>query len=271
MLLLYQSRNAREGVRERIYIPLCFYFIIPATFHNRTTASFTFHYASTLSKPIFPFPSFDVHLHSTMLLLYLPGRWLRLSLYADLHSTMLLLYLCPPSAISNCLWIYIPLCFYFIPFRYIFVVSPSNLHSTMLLLYRYEWETSVYNVSNLHSTMLLLYLTFGQSRCFRVFHLHSTMLLLYRGGIVYKKFAELYLHSTMLLLYLKQTGSKMTFKKKFTFHYASTLSFFPPLRSVGTTTIYIPLCFYFISSAYSRQWTWINLHSTMLLLYPQNA
>ena len=77
---------------ERIYIPLCFYFI---SFPKRTTAEddkFTFHYASTLSRPRTEMEGLVAYLHSTMLLLY------RIQLLTDgmrkqyLHSTMLLLY-----------------------------------------------------------------------------------------------------------------------------------------------------------------------------------
>ena len=36
-------------------------------------------------------------------------------------------------------------------------------------------------------------------------------------------------------------------------------------------TIYIPLCFYFIKRRHRNLWKFLNLHSTMLLLYPGNA
>ena len=50
MLLLYQRSSVENIDRSWIYIPLCFYFIgrKPHQKHNR--ASFTFHYASTLSN-----------------------------------------------------------------------------------------------------------------------------------------------------------------------------------------------------------------------------
>ena len=103
--------------------------------NNSPTASFTFHYASTLS---------DVSPDPVLLILHL-------------HSTMLLLYrrLTVVSVFSIC--IYIPLCFYFIgpcgpmiltvfgfTFHYASTLSLArslkscsdpDLHSTMLLLY----------------------------------------------------------------------------------------------------------------------------------------
>ena len=70
MLLLYPiSRFASEAM-NRIYIPLCFYFI------ELQSIRFLHH----------------IHLHSTMLLLYLTGAESRAKSICYLHSTMLLLY-----------------------------------------------------------------------------------------------------------------------------------------------------------------------------------
>ena len=89
---LHRPRSQRFS----IYIPLCFYFIVSIrngdvigyifTFHYASTLSnslvgnsalltlFTFHYASTLSGPIHAEKSQqEIHLHSTMLLLYPAG------------------------------------------------------------------------------------------------------------------------------------------------------------------------------------------------------
>ena len=144
------------------------------TFHYASTLSrrvlffchnlriFTFHYASTLSRHSFLPPLLFLHLHSTMLLLYLipvdtapttisiftfhyastlservPGVW---SYKCNLHSTMLLLYPERRRGLFKRWMIYIPLCFYFmknkpcgirpghiyIPLCFYFIPSPFS-------------------------------------------------------------------------------------------------------------------------------------------------
>ena len=98
-----------------IYIPLCFYFIAnPEADEEWPARSFTFHYASTLSRIGGVLSTMQQNLHSTMLLLYL---------YAEKCREVAEL-------------IYIPLCFYFIriPWEAPGRMGPY-LHSTMLLLY----------------------------------------------------------------------------------------------------------------------------------------
>ena len=99
------------------------------------------------------------------------------------------------------------------------------------------------------------------------------------------------LHSTMLLLYPAVIWASAGKVSEFTFHYASTLSSESDSSLSASMPIYIPLCFYFIQDEPSRRATsdrftfhyastlssskgWesvcpANLHSTMLLLYPQ--
>ena len=62
--------------RGAIYIPLCFYFIDRRTGGDRRGAGFTFHYASTLSRPPFPllFSSIQVYFLSTPLSSYLSSQ-----------------------------------------------------------------------------------------------------------------------------------------------------------------------------------------------------
>ena len=50
MLLLYLEKSITNKVYWRIYIPLCFYFIIANNIKSGVTILFTFHYASTLSR-----------------------------------------------------------------------------------------------------------------------------------------------------------------------------------------------------------------------------
>ena len=115
MLLLYPTGNPTFEIAVTIF-----------TFHYASTLSerfrstqkscmiFTFHYASTLSAEIAFIVRIRLHLHSTMLLLYLPSK--------------------PQTPILK--HIYIPLCFYFILDRPLTISCDSDLHSTMLLLYR---------------------------------------------------------------------------------------------------------------------------------------
>ena len=92
MLLLYLDSYCRFRLPSVLYIPLCFYYIStlpPAVTNN---ATFTFHYASTISMVYGDIFHDSYTLHSTMLLLYLGSccRFRR------------------PSVL------YIPLCFYYI-------------------------------------------------------------------------------------------------------------------------------------------------------------
>ena len=62
------------------------------------------------------------------------------------------------------------------------------------------------------------------------------------------------------------------FTAKFTFHYASTLSMSESLGFLVVILIYIPLCFYFIlTEVLGIAQPIRNLHSTMLLLYPEQT
>ena len=142
-------------------------------------ASFTFHYASTISLNQGSGTARRLHLHSTLLLLYRSRLSGTQGCVSDLHSTMLLLYpwrIC--SLIASCS-IYIPLCFYYIrvhtqtsvheyliyiPLCFYYILGcrvdiqhKLNLHSTMLLLYQYVDEDAERSDVDLHSTMLLLY------------------------------------------------------------------------------------------------------------------
>ena len=92
---------------------------------------------------------------------------------------------------------------------------------------------------------------------------------------------------------LSRLNSATGSASSFTFHYASTLSAFNASEAEKNRQIYIPLCFYFIrlSGIIQGQFNFIyiplcfyfilpgyilarlpcaNLHSTMLLLYPNN-
>ena len=93
MLLLYPAAAPIFFAIFLIYIPLCFYFIRDKETHIRNISTFTFHYASTLSRC---------------------DRCSSQKPRQYLHSTMLLLYRCSVQRTECELQIYIPLCFYFI-------------------------------------------------------------------------------------------------------------------------------------------------------------
>ena len=93
------------------------------------------------------------------------------------------------------------------------------------------------------------------------------MLLLYHNPLelITKYYKDL--HSTMLLLYRL---SQLAYQYKnllFTFHYASTLSYWTVSGLSHWYSIYIPLCFYFIEYPVILRIRKADLHSTMLLLY----
>ena len=179
MLLLYRIPPAvMASWILFIYIPLCFYFILPSSPKIVYNTPFTFHYASTLSE-IGSRGGVHFHnLHSTMLLLYLYAILTKGVDYeftfhyastlsgkayctacgkTNLHSTMLLLYLSAFSSAVTMVPIYIPLCFYFIRMLFGCRIRSFYLHSTMLLLYPILQTKSVSPYLYLHSTMLLLY------------------------------------------------------------------------------------------------------------------
>ena len=232
-----------------IYIPLCFYFIIQKRSSQKGLSLFTFHYASTLSvSGGLNGVQHALYLHSTMLLLYLPKhllprgsahiyiplcfyfierRKIRYARTIHLHSTMLLLYLMFLINLLMRLQIYIPLCFYFIP----------------------SWRRlSSRSRSYLHSTMLLLYPVLRSSHLFLLKNLHSTMLLLYRRPEGFPsqgpgKFTFHYASTLSVFHHVLNPAESL-----FTFHYASTLSLSVWIVSSQSSSIYIPLCFYFIGN-----------------------
>ena len=76
MLLLYPIHGNCRKLSYFIYIPLCFYFILYRPVIRLYSAPFTFHYASTLSRPRFPllFSSIQVYFLSTPLSSYLSSQ-----------------------------------------------------------------------------------------------------------------------------------------------------------------------------------------------------
>ena len=136
MLLLYPKIYTSDHVGEKIYIPLCFYFILLTVLAEGLTGIlFTFHYASTLSKTVRERQDESTDLHSTMLLLYHRQLWQTQS-----PQVFTFHYASTLSGSSPA-----------------FLRSISNLHSTMLLLYLYSPDQLIDQYFNLHSTMLLLY------------------------------------------------------------------------------------------------------------------
>ena len=183
-----------------------------------------------------------------------------------------------------------------------------NLHSTMLLLYRaaghpdcvLSWFTFHY-ASTLSEHVLFRYTSYNEFTFhyastlsektapwkLRIPNLHSTMLLLYRGHALVEIHDSAFtfhyastlsdiwnlrgksvpnLHSTMLLLYRNYRGI-----------FSSGISIYIPLCFYFIShsdvwcewgnCIYIPLCFYFIQAQGHAQSHYLHLHSTMLLLY----
>ena len=249
MLLLYRCPSTRRLPGSAIYIPLCFYFIkaeagdfsstvtdlhstmlllYPGLLSDKTGKSYIyiplcFYFIATGQFGELLDRLFTFHYASTLSVLL--RRLLQLFLY--LHSTMLLLY---RREKAKMFWrfprIYIPLCFYFISDKH--PKDPQPLSFT----FHYASTLSLYSTALPHTKP----------------YLHSTMLLLYHRGMPVQEVAEFHLHSTMLLLYRIECPSGWICAKEFTFHYASTLSYGIEIVARGFSHIYIPLCFYFIST-----------------------
>ena len=255
---------------------------------NGLYAAFTFHYASTLSDLFRGGADRLQYLHSTMLLLYpapTSGGRPRASIYIPLCfyfiipapqslPTALRIYipLCfyfiavAPDGMSMSVRIYIPLCFYFIvpgcllppPGSGIYIPLCFYFISACLLSYPYRPQFTFHYASTLSElvcisehTGAIIYIPLcfyfiqeeeigtAEESIF-TFHYASTLSV----QVVSTVIESIHLHSTMLLLY---RGSLR--------------------RRISFTSIYIPLCFYFITKRISYHLAHHHLHSTMLLLY----
>ena len=140
-----------------------------------------------------------------------------------------------------------------------------HLHSTMLLLYE---DHPVRDVQKIQIYIPLCFYFMCN------FYVHIWIFLIYIPLCFY--FIKLfpctyiiahYLHSTMLLLYPCRFPVLHHSISKFTFHYASTISAYLKSWDIGSWSIYIPLCFYYIQVLHHICRSTSNLHSTMLLLY----
>ena len=140
--------------------------------------------------------------------------------------------------------IYIPLCFYFIYSNSSFVIglSPFTFHYASTLSNFLTFSDNWYKLFTFHYASTLsspLSLFFRNSAVF-TFHYASTL----SHDCWWARMDSCNLHSTMLLLYPNFSKNHLT-ASSFTFHYASTLSR-QLLTCLRLSSIYIPLCFYFI-------------------------
>ena len=250
--------------------------------------SFTFHYASTLShRKLWDrgrLPKFTFHYASTLSV----SPFCPVTHTADLHSIMLLLYHRTRWRFSLNWQIYIPLCFYFIWIGGSFLPDfYTDLHSIMLLLYPVPADTPSFFQANLHSIMLLLYLNEEiDDDTFLPIYIPLCFYFIGKDDLVLDMDSIIYIPLCFYFITVFHCVSIACFW--FTFHYASTLSesdlskdacrqdlhsimlLLYPIPFFGyvlISSIYIPLCFYFIQ----MPWPWslhlANLHSIMLLLY----
>ena len=134
-------------------------------YHNgmqtiKTDESFTFHYASTLSKTSIQLCLCPDNLHSTMLLLYHTIGWAVQGVYTIYIP--LCFYFIGSYDIYNVPTdrIYIPLCFYFIPFRFLHVEVIFVIYIPLCFYFIQFPVCDCTCQIDLHSTMLLLYLPF---------------------------------------------------------------------------------------------------------------
>ena len=246
MLLLYRCNRLHADRFWFIYIPLCFYFILTPLQDFQALLVFTFHYASTLSSifnghNLFPC-QFTFHYAST------------LSFAVNIPC-------------SNICCIYIPLCFYFIPARFSNLSHFVNIYIPLCFYFirvchkAWDWELlfTFHYASTLSLTDCLrwriresIYIPL----CFYFIekiwdmstlnadYLHSTMLLLYRSA-VHPGQHSIPIYIPLCFYFIKYAFWDNAETVLFTFHYASTLS----ISSILTDSDFL------------------NLHSTMLLLY----
>ena len=178
MLLLYPDACLPAPIGYRIYIPLCFYFILACPqvgWHIAAIYIPLCFYFIPLCQRIACCSSY---LHSTMLLLYRehPGKYpycyqftfhyastlsISQALHGcnklHLHSTMLLLYRFSLFSFTIFCFIYIPLCFYFIR-RITGCGMPDIIIYIPLCFYFIKFHVfRKAEIIYLHSTMLLLY------------------------------------------------------------------------------------------------------------------
>ena len=247
MLLLYQGQHLRLTKVNLLYIPLCFYYIIVQIKKRIDRVNFTFHYASTISE--------------------IPRNSATSSMDFTFHYASTISYVPEIPSASVCL--YIPLCFYYIRYALYRARSGISLHSTMLLLYPPTQVDPMKDVMPLHSTMLLLYRSRYYTHTRRRISLHSTMLLLY-PRIIQQLFSCTCLYIPLCFYYIEICKQRHIHIFNFTFHYASTIS---PQQQNNVITIndftfhyastisrqyfqtflyafylYIPLCFYYITT-----------------------
>ena len=181
-----------------------------------------------------------------MLLLYLRFSSSRTTPYSDLHSTMLLLYRKTGWFYHWHDHIYIPLCFYFIAWSKIQRNIFRSIYIPLCFYFIQAAPPILYAVISIYIPL-----------CF-----YFICVLIVTGRLICD------LHSTMLLLYHHPQAHEWRMDTEFTFHYASTLSPVQILQKFRDVRIYIPLCFYFITtSATTVEPILTHLHSTMLLLY----
>ena len=247
MLLLYHKEVSIIGFSTLTF-----------TFHYASTLSrggvlrpdiqsqFTFHYASTLSD--FPSCTFnsDFYIYIPLCFYFIQNRRsstdVRFKFTFHYASTLSAsrLFLLPPFGI-----IYIPLCFYFI----LWTLLRKAGFSTFTFHYASTLSNSEYDIPHRIAKFTFHYASTLSRHIISSFdeilHLHSTMLLLYPSGFVTVAADQnlfTFHYASTLSTNLSASGLQDSI---FTFHYASTLS--ETWKSgLQPITIYIPLCFYFI-------------------------
>ena len=269
MLLLYLILHAPFRAVWLIYIPLCFYFILPGTVISSTLSSFTFHYASTLSNNVHvligSFGKFTFHYASTLSDCSDLERGTKVS---DLHSTMLLLY--PGYCLQPAWWSSFTFHYASTLSRTTLSGAPWNPAFTFHYASTLSRDTGTsYQAEaafTFHYASTLSQIDYASGRGNR--DLHSTMLLLYRVEIhLYRISSCIYiplcfyfipfavcmikrlvsnLHSTMLLLYPVISAEVMRYMRN-DLHSTMLLLYLISTKLIASVLyIYIPLCFYFI-------------------------
>ena len=233
----------------RIYIPLCFYYIVYPPIYLKENDWFTFHYVSITS----PDGRLEAWIPEQI---YIPLCFY----YISRHARIFAYYT----------EIYIPLCFYYIKnWGHYIRKWCSNLHSTMFLLHLENIILRVIEAGiDLHSTMFLLHPCKAISRMFTIwiFTFHYVSIT----SIQLSQIATDILGFTFHYVSITSSGANGIYNCVNSIYIPLCFYYIPDgrLEAWIPEQIYIPLCFYYISptlkmSLHFRQ----HLHSTMFLLH----
>ena len=163
--------------------------------------------------------------------------------------------------------IYIPLCFYFIWFGTYLYSAPYSIYIPLCFYFIAYWHRHRSRIYiHLHSTMLLLY-PLSCNRDLPVLQIYIPLCFYFILRTYLDRLRSSQIYIPLCFYFISESSTTMESKKKFTFHYASTLSVMYHMQS----RLHTIFTFHYASTlspcACWRKIYNADLHSTMLLLY----